>query len=60
MKTLLLILCLLSQLAAAQVAEVTGIVRDQQRQPVPFASVGVVGTTVGATADAGGRFELHG
>ncbi|WP_354584072.1 TonB-dependent receptor [Hymenobacter sp. UYCo722] len=61
MKTLLLILlCWLPRLALAQAAEITGTVRDQQRQPVPFASVGVVGTTVGATADATGRFELRG
>ena len=60
MKILLLILCLLPQLVAAQAAEITGTVRDAQRQPVPFASVGVVGTTVGATADAAGRFELRG
>ena len=60
MKILQLILCWLPQLVAAQAAEVTGTVRDGQRQPVPFASVGVVGTTTGATADAAGRFELRG
>ena len=60
MKILLLLLCWLPQLAAAQAIEITGTVRDGQRQPVPFASVGVVGTTLGATADASGRFELRG
>ena len=32
--------------------------RDANRQPVPFASVGVVGTALGATADAAGYYEL--
>lgn len=60
MRILLLILCWLPQLTLAQAAEIIGTVRDGRRQPVPFASVGVVGTTVGATADAAGRFELRG
>ncbi|WP_201986801.1 carboxypeptidase-like regulatory domain-containing protein [Hymenobacter rubidus] len=37
---------------------ISGTLRDARRQPVPFASVGVVGTALGATADEAGRFEL--
>ena len=58
MKYLFLLLFLLPQLAQAQTGSLAGHVRDAQRQPVPFASVGVVGTTLGTTADAAGYFRL--
>ena len=50
---------LLSQLAAAQ-GLVTGKVLDRQtRQPVPYASVVVAGTTLGTTSNAEGEFALR-
>lgn len=50
---------LLSQLAAAQ-GLVTGKVLDRQtRQPVPYASVVVAGTTQGTTSNAEGEFALR-
>ncbi|WP_460556172.1 TonB-dependent receptor [Hymenobacter daeguensis] len=44
----------------AQALTIIGTVRDAQRQPVSFASVAVLGTALGATADAQGRFSLDG
>ena len=58
MKTFLLLLLSLPQLLSAQSNAITGTVRDVQHQPVPFAGVGVVGTTLGATADEAGRYAL--
>ncbi|WP_305004814.1 TonB-dependent receptor [Hymenobacter aranciens] len=54
----LLLLLLLPSLLMAQTATLTGTVRDA-RQPVPFASVAVRGTTLGTTADASGHFVLR-
>jgi len=52
------LLGLASQLARAQ-AQVNGRVLDAQtRQPVPYASVRVPGTTLGTTANAEGEFVL--
>ncbi|WP_240047142.1 TonB-dependent receptor [Hymenobacter nivis] len=47
-------------MAFAQSIELNGTVRDGSHQPVPFAGVGVVGTALGATADAAGRYQLRG
>ncbi|MEJ7659251.1 MAG: carboxypeptidase-like regulatory domain-containing protein [Hymenobacter sp.] len=56
---LLAISALLSQLAAAQ-GLVTGKVLDRQtRQPVPYASVVVAGTSLGTTSNAEGEFGLR-
>ena len=56
---LLLAAALLSHLAAAQ-GLVTGKVLDKQtRQPVPYASVVVAGTTQGTTTNAEGEFGLR-
>ncbi|WP_460617339.1 TonB-dependent receptor [Hymenobacter ruber] len=41
-------------------SSIDGVVRGATRQPVPFASVAVVGTTLGAVADAAGHYELTG
>ncbi len=60
MKTLLLILFLTPQLVFAQLVEINGTVRGAQRQPVPFAGVAVVGTTLGTTANEAGRYQLTG
>ncbi|MEL5994986.1 TonB-dependent receptor [Hymenobacter segetis] len=48
------------QLAFAQLPTIGGVVRGAARQPVPFASVAVLGTTLGAVADAAGHYELAG
>ena len=37
---------------------ITGVVTDERGGPLPGASIGVVGTTVGTTADADGQFAL--
>ncbi len=37
---------------------ITGAVTDERGEPLPGASVGVVGTTIGTTADADGQFAL--
>ncbi|MDB5267747.1 MAG: energy transducer TonB [Hymenobacter sp.] len=60
MKILLTLIVLVPQLAFAQLASLSGVVRGAARQPVPFASVAVVGTTLGTVADAAGRYELAG
>ena len=60
MKTAVLLLLIATQLASAQRIDVSGIVRDARQQPVPFASVAVLGTALGATADAEGRYRLAG
>ena len=60
MKYFLLLLLLLPELLFAQQIVLTGTVRNAQGQPVPFAGVGAVGTSLGTTADAAGRYELSG
>ena len=60
MKILLLLFLLLPYFAIAQAGEVVGNVRDAQQHAVPFASVAVVGTALGTTADAAGHFALTG
>ena len=52
------LLCLLPGLAAAQTS-LSGMVRDSvTRQPLPFASVFLVNTTLGATTNEQGRYVL--
>ncbi len=58
MKHLFFLLLFLPQLAFCQAIILSGDVCDAQRRPVPFASVAVLGTALGATADADGRFVL--
>jgi iron complex outermembrane receptor protein len=58
MKIIALLFLLLPQLVIAQVVTIVGVVRNTRQQPVPFASVAVLGTALGATADAEGRFSL--
>lgn len=61
MKHLLLVCLLLLLSAAAALAQTTGAVRGVVRaagQPVPFASIGLKGTTHGTTADEHGGFVL--
>ena len=56
----LLWLALLAAPARAQTAAgtLTGTVQTSAGQPVPFATVAVLNSTRGATADAGGRFSI--
>ncbi|MGY3091399.1 iron complex outermembrane receptor protein [Hymenobacter sp. UYAg731] len=60
MKIISILVILLPQLVFAQSAVLNGTVRATTRQPVPFASVAVVGTPLGAVADAAGHYELTG
>ncbi|PKV62944.1 SusC/RagA family TonB-linked outer membrane protein [Pontibacter ramchanderi] len=56
---LCLVLCLFTGLAFAQQKRtITGTVKDEQGAPVPFASVQVKGTTIGATTGDDGSFSL--
>lgn len=58
---LLVLLALVPQLLRAQspgTSAVSGVVNDEQNQPLPGVSVLVKGTTRGTTTDAEGRFEL--
>jgi iron complex outermembrane receptor protein len=58
MKHLLLMLLLLPQVLLAQPGTLRGTVRDEQRRPVPFASVALPAAGQGATANAEGAFEI--
>ncbi|SFQ23284.1 TonB-dependent receptor [Hymenobacter arizonensis] len=58
MKALLLFLLLLPTLLRGQTGTLTGAIHDAKHSAVPFASVAIVGTGLGATADAAGRFRL--
>ncbi|TGE21811.1 TonB-dependent receptor [Hymenobacter aquaticus] len=60
MKTLLLctLLLLTAIIAQAQTGSIKGTVRTEGKV-VPFASIGLKGTTLGATADENSAFTLH-
>jgi TonB-linked SusC/RagA family outer membrane protein len=45
-------------LACAQTKTITGTIIDQHGQPIPFATILVKGTKVGASADADGNFQI--
>lgn len=58
---LLLFLLLFGVSANAQTGVIQGVVVDKlSNQPVPFAPVGIVGTSTGVTADENGKFTLSG
>jgi TonB-linked SusC/RagA family outer membrane protein len=57
--TLLAVLVLSSVLAFAQTRYVTGTVRDDQGEPIPFSSVTIKGTNRGATTDANGNYRIQ-
>lgn len=46
--------------AIAQSGGLRGVVSNERGEPIPFASVGIEGTTLAATADAEGRFRIDG
>lgn len=56
-KNLILPLLLLTQLVTAQ-SKIEGKIIDENKQPVPFATVIIDGTTVGTSADANGYFQF--
>ena len=57
--SLLAVLMLFTTLATAQNRTVTGQVRDENNQPVPFATVQVKGDMTGTSADAQGNFKIN-
>jgi hypothetical protein len=57
--SLLAVLVLLSVLATAQNARlITGQVKDEQGEPIPFATVTIKGSNKGVTTDANGNFRI--
>lgn len=56
--SLLAVLVLLSVLATAQTRLITGQVKDDQGEPIPFATVTIKGTNKGVTTDANGNFRI--
>src|SRR5687768_15786576 len=56
--SLLAVLVLCSVLAFAQTRVVSGQVKDDKGEPVPFASVTIKGTNRGTTTDANGNFKI--
>lgn len=56
--SLFAVLMLVCALAFAQTRTVTGKITDNQGNPVPFATVTVVGTNNATTADANGNFTI--
>ena len=57
--SLLSMLMLLCTFAFGQTRTVTGQVKNEKGDPVPFASIKVKGTKKGAAADAGGLFTIE-
>ena len=58
-KPLLIAILLLFGATVFAQRTITGTVVDNIGEPVPFATVGVVGTTIGTTTDFDGRFSLN-
>jgi len=56
--TLLTVLALTTVLAFGQTRKVTGTVKDEQGNPIPFSSVRIKGSSTGVSANAEGRFEI--
>src|SRR5687768_18109416 len=56
--SLLSVLMLICALAFGQARTVTGTVRDDKGDPIPFATITEVGTTSAAQADATGNFTI--
>lgn len=57
--SLLPVLMLTSALAFGQARTVSGVIRDSNGNPVPFASVTEAGKKTGTTTDQNGRFTLN-
>lgn len=56
---LLAVLVLISVLAIAQTRTITGQVKDEKGEPLPFASVTIKGKNKGTTTDANGNFRIE-
>ncbi len=50
---------LLSSLAIAQSRQISGQVKDEKGQPIPYATVKVKGSKVGVSADQDGKFQIQ-
>src|SRR5688500_10608213 len=57
--SLLAVLVLCTVLAFGQTRYITGTVRDNLGEPIPFTSVSVKGTQKGTTSDANGNFRIE-
>ncbi len=57
--TLLVISILFAAMAFAQPRPITGTVRDEQGNPIGFATVNIVGTKIATQADANGNFSIR-
>ena len=57
--SLLSVLMLVCALAFGQTRTVSGTVRDDKGDPIPFATVTVVGTNTATQADASGNFSIN-
>jgi TonB-linked SusC/RagA family outer membrane protein len=57
--SLLSVLMLVCGLAFGQTRTVSGTVRDDKGDPIPFATITIVGTTTATQADANGNFTLN-
>ena len=57
--SLLSVLMLMCALAFGQTRTVSGTVRDVNGNPIPFATITVVGTNTATQADASGNFTLN-
>jgi TonB-dependent SusC/RagA subfamily outer membrane receptor len=57
--SLLAVLVLCAVLAFGQTSFITGQVKDNQGEPIPFTSVSVKGTQRGTTSDANGNFRIE-
>ncbi|HKH60211.1 MAG TPA: TonB-dependent receptor plug domain-containing protein, partial [Flavitalea sp.] len=57
--SLLAVLVLCTVLAFGQSRYITGTVRDNQGEPIPFTSVSIKGTQKGTTSDANGNFRIE-
>lgn len=54
-----LLFALATSMALAQTGTITGNVRGENNEPLPFISVAVEGTQLGTTANEGGQFTLN-
>src|SRR6478735_9404826 len=56
--SLLAVLVLSAVLAIGQTRQVSGTVKDDQGNPIPFSTVRIKGTNTGASADTEGKFKI--
>ncbi|RYF45059.1 MAG: SusC/RagA family TonB-linked outer membrane protein, partial [Chitinophagaceae bacterium] len=57
--TLLVVLVLSYVMAGAQTRQVTGTVKDDLGNPIPFSTVRIKGTSTGVSADTEGKFKIN-